>query len=164
MGRGPQCIASIQKKRKVRLVMASGQSVQSGQRSLGGWHQDAGSRDHSGGRGGRGSPCSVRIMRRTADCADVLRSIVPQSGRPLRPLRSPPVSNRWRLVGSLPGLPWPGGNDRRAVVFGHVGIGPVDSRFVKAGLGHAGLQIVADHLCGHPAKEGEGAAMRADPV
>lgn len=53
---------------------------------------------------------------------------------------------------------------RRAVVFSHVRIGPVDQRFMEASLGHAGLQIVADHLCWHPAKEGEGATVRPDPV
>lgn len=66
-----------------------------------------------------------------------------------------------RLVAGLPGS---GGHDRRAVVFGHVGIGPVDRRFVETGFGHAGLQIVADHLRGHPSKEGEGATMRPNPV
>ena len=55
-------------------------------------------------------------------------------------------------LGFVLGFPWPGGHDRRAVVFGHVGIGPVDSRFVETGFGHAGLQIVADHLCGRAAK------------
>jgi hypothetical protein len=53
---------------------------------------------------------------------------------------------------------------RRAVVFSHVRIGPVDQRFMEASLGHAGLQIVADHLRRNAAEEGEGAAMCPDPV
>ena len=153
-----------EKNARLRRAMASGQRVQSGQRSHAGWHQDAGSPDHSGGRAGRGSRCSSRTMRRTADGADGLRSSVQRSGRPPGPSRSPPVSNRWRLDGALPGLPGPGRHDRRAIVFGHVGIGPVERWFAEAGFGHAGLQIVANHLCGHPAKTGEGAAMRPDPV
>jgi hypothetical protein len=46
----------------------------------------------------------------------------------------------------------------------HVGIGPVDHRLVKAGLGDPGLQIVADRLAGGAAEIGEGADMRGDPV
>jgi len=135
--------------------------VQLGQRSRGGWHQDAGSPDHSGDRGGRGWPCSARATRRTAGCAGA--PVVPKAR-----LRHDDPAFR-DLDGNfdlclVTGLPRSGGHDRRAVVFGHVSISPVDGRLVKAGFGHAGLQIVADHLCGHPAKEAEGATMRPDPV
>jgi len=54
--------------------------------------------------------------------------------------------------------------DRRAVMPGHVGVGPVDHRLVKAGLGDAGLEIIADRLPGGAAEIGEGADMRADPI
>ena len=47
---------------------------------------------------------------------------------------------------------------------GHVGVGPVDHRLVKAGLGDAGLEIIADRLPGGAAEIGEGADMRADPI
>ena len=62
-----------------------------------------------------------------------------------------------RLVGS-------GGNDRGAVVRRHVGIGPVHRRLVEAGLGDAGLQIVADDLPRHTAEERQDVHMHGDPV
>ena len=62
-----------------------------------------------------------------------------------------------RLIG-------PRRNDGGAVMAGEIGIGPVDHRLVKAGLGDAGLQIVADRLPGDAAEIGEGADMRGDPV
>ena len=47
---------------------------------------------------------------------------------------------------------------------GQVGIGPIDRRVVKAGLGDAGLEIVADRLPGGAAEIRKGADMRGDPV
>src|SRR6266446_4916273 len=47
---------------------------------------------------------------------------------------------------------------------GHLGIGPVDHRLVKAGLGDPGLEIVADRLAGDAAEISEGADMCRDPI
>jgi hypothetical protein len=47
---------------------------------------------------------------------------------------------------------------------GEIGVGPVDHRLVAAGLGNAGLQIVADRLPGSAAEIAEGAEMRGDPI
>src|ERR1700757_212919 len=55
-------------------------------------------------------------------------------------------------------------NDGSAVMPRHVGIGPVDHRFVKARLGDPGLEIVADRLTGDAAKISEGADMCRDPI
>jgi hypothetical protein len=46
----------------------------------------------------------------------------------------------------------------------HVGVGPVDRRFVKAGLGNPGLEIVADRLARDAAKIDESTNMRGDPI
>src|SRR5438034_389668 len=46
----------------------------------------------------------------------------------------------------------------------HVGVGPVDDRLVKAGLGDPGLEIVADRLAGDTAEISEGADMCRDPI
>lgn len=62
------------------------------------------------------------------------------------------------------GLARSGRHDCRAVMRGHVGVGPVHCRFIKAGLGHAGLQVVAYHLRRDAAEVAERPAMRADPV
>ena len=55
-------------------------------------------------------------------------------------------------------------NDGSAVMPRHVGIGPVDHRFVKARLGDPGLEIVADRLAGDAAEISEGADMCRDPI
>ena len=55
-------------------------------------------------------------------------------------------------------------NNGGAVMPGHVGIGPVDHRLVKAGLGDPGLEIVADRLAGDAAEISKGADMRRDPI
>jgi hypothetical protein len=46
----------------------------------------------------------------------------------------------------------------------HVGIGPVDHRLVKAGLGDPGLEIVADRLAGDAAEISEGADICRNPI
>src|ERR1700738_2011091 len=55
-------------------------------------------------------------------------------------------------------------NDGGAVMPGHVGVGPVDHRLVKAGLRNPRLQIVADRLAGDAAEISEGADMWRDPI
>ena len=66
--------------------------------------------------------------------------------------------------GLVPGLVGARRDDRGAVMPGQVGIGPIDHRLVKAGLGDAGLEIVADRLPGGAAEIRKGADMRGDPV
>jgi hypothetical protein len=56
------------------------------------------------------------------------------------------------------------GNDRGAVMRRHVGVGAVHRRFVEAGLGDPGLEVVADDLPRYPAERGQRVDMRADPV
>jgi hypothetical protein len=53
-----------------------------------------------------------------------------------------------------------------AVMPRHVGVGPVDHRFVKAGLGNPGLEIVADGLAGDAAenRRRRGHARRSNPA
>ena len=46
-------------------------------------------------------------------------------------------------------------HDRGVVVGGEVRVGPVDRRFVEAGLGDACLQVVGNKLAGHAAEEGQ---------
>ena len=55
-------------------------------------------------------------------------------------------------------------NNRGAVMPRHVGIGPVDHRLVKAGLGDPGLEVVADRLAGDTAEISKGADMCRDPI
>src|SRR5215469_6000473 len=55
-------------------------------------------------------------------------------------------------------------NNGGAVMPRHVGVGPVDRRFVKAGLGNPGFEIVADRLAWDTAKIGESTNMRGDPI
>jgi len=47
---------------------------------------------------------------------------------------------------------------------GHIGIGPVDHRLMKAGFGDPGLEIVADRLACDAAEISEGADMCRDPI
>ena len=53
------------------------------------------------------------------------------------------------------GLVRPRRHHGSVVMRGHVGIGPVDRRFVEAGLGDTDLQIVRDDLARHAAEEPE---------
>ena len=64
----------------------------------------------------------------------------------------------------VPRLVRPGGDDRRAVVRGQVGVGPVHQRLVEAGAGDPGLQVVADDLPRHAAEERQHVHMYGDPV
>ena len=47
---------------------------------------------------------------------------------------------------------------------GHLGIGSVDPRIVTIGVGHGGLEIIADHELRHAAQKPEQVGMHADPV
>jgi len=49
--------------------------------------------------------------------------------------------NRHLDLRFVSGFARPCGHDRRAVMRGHVGAGPVHGRFMEAGLGHAGLRV-----------------------
>jgi hypothetical protein len=59
---------------------------------------------------------------------------------------------------------WTGRNDSGAVVRRHVGIGTIHRRFVEAGLGNPGTQVVADYLTWHPADERQHVDVRRNPV
>jgi hypothetical protein len=65
------------------------------------------------------------------------------------------------LVARLVRARW---NDGGAVMPRQVGVGPVDRRFMEAGLGDPGLEIVADRLARDAAEISEGADMRRDPI
>ena len=54
--------------------------------------------------------------------------------------------------------------DRGAVMAGHLSIGAVDPGIVAIGVGHGGLEIIADHELRHAAEIPEQAGMHADPV
>jgi len=62
-----------------------------------------------------------------------------------------------RLVGSRR-------DHRGAVMRGHIGVGAVDQRFVEAGPGDTGAQIVADDLPRQAADERQHIDMHANPV
>ncbi len=64
----------------------------------------------------------------------------------------------------VPGLGRARRNDRHAVVLGHLLVTGVDFRFVEAGRGHAGLQVVRNQDRGDTAQEEEGPDVGADPV
>ena len=67
----------------------------------------------------------------------------------------------FRLVAGLARPRW----HNRGIVMGRqAGIGAVDLGIVQASLDDAGLEIVRHHLRRYAVEEGEGAAMRADPV
>src|SRR5947208_4461014 len=55
-------------------------------------------------------------------------------------------------------------NDGGAVMPGHIGIGPVDHRLMKAGLGDPRLEIVADRLAGGSVEISKGTDMRRNPI
>jgi hypothetical protein len=59
---------------------------------------------------------------------------------------------------------WTGRDDRGAVMRRHVGVGAVDRRFVEAGLGDPGLEVVADDLPRHAADGAQGVDMGSNPV
>ncbi len=67
-------------------------------------------------------------------------------------------------LGLVARLAHPRRQDRRAVVGGHVLVGPADPRLVAAGCGDAGLEVVADDLARDAAEAGKGAHVAADPV
>ncbi len=67
-------------------------------------------------------------------------------------------------LGLVARLAHPRRQDRRAVVGGHVLVGPADARLVAAGRGDAGLEVVADDLARDTTEAGKGAHVAADPV
>ena len=66
--------------------------------------------------------------------------------------------------GFVLGLARAGGQDRGAVMAGHLGIGAVEARIEAVGIGHRRLEIVAHHQFGNPTQEGEQVGVNADPV
>ena len=58
----------------------------------------------------------------------------------------------------------PRGHHGCVVMRGHVRIGPVDSRVIKAGLRDPGLQVVGHDLRRHPSEEAKGTHMARDPI
>src|SRR5271168_845086 len=60
--------------------------------------------------------------------------------------------------------PRPCRQDRGAIMAGHLGIGSVDPGIVTIGVGHGGLEIIADHELRHAAEIPEQAGMHADPI
>ena len=67
-------------------------------------------------------------------------------------------------LGLVFGFAHPGRDHNRAVMIGHVQIGGIDIRFVKAGFGNAGFQVVRNHNPGHATKIGKGTGVGGDPV
>jgi len=66
-------------------------------------------------------------------------------------------------LGLVPGFGDPGGDDDRPVVSGHVVIGGIDIRFIPAGFGNTGFEIVGDSDLAYPAKKGKGSHMGSNP-
>ena len=60
--------------------------------------------------------------------------------------------------------PWPRGQDRGPVMGCHLGIAAVEAGIIAIGIGHGGLEIVADHELRHAAEVAEQIGMHTDPV
>jgi hypothetical protein len=67
-------------------------------------------------------------------------------------------------LGFVAGLSGTRRQNRGAIVGGQVGIGAVDRRLEPAGLADRALQVVGHDRLGHPADEGQGPNVAADPI
>lgn len=67
-------------------------------------------------------------------------------------------------LGLVAGLPGTRRQDCGAVVAGQVSVGAVDRRLEPAGLADCALQVVGHDGLGHPADEGQGPNVAADPI
>ncbi len=62
------------------------------------------------------------------------------------------------------GLIWPGRDNGRVIMRGHICVGPVDRGVVKARLGDPRLQVVGHDLRRYTPEEAKGAHMTCDPI